>query len=62
MRTLLVICRNRGVYERSPEEIDFMALFSRVSLADADFNVATLSPGTSGESLLHKRFFEEMAL
>lgn len=62
MRTLLVICRNRGVFERSPEEIDFMALFSGVSLADADFNVETFSPGTSGESLLHKRLIEEMNL
>lgn len=62
MRTLLTISRAIKIHQKSPEDVDFGELFSRVELDDNDFNVETFNPGTSGESLLFKKLIDEMAL
>lgn len=62
MRLLMVICRVQQPYKKLPTKADFDALFARVNLVDADFNVDTFKPGTSGESLLFAKLRDEMEL
>lgn len=62
MRTLLLICRAIKAHEKLPDEAVFDELFSKVKIDDTDFNVENFKPGTSGESLLHKKLIDDMEL
>lgn len=62
MRALKPICNNLKPHKELPSKEQFDTFFSKVRLGDDDFTIDNFKPGTSGESLLFKKFIDDMGL
>jgi DGQHR domain-containing protein len=65
-RALMRILRPAYLYFSAPggkvQKEQFLTLFSKSKLRDADFNIDNFKPGTSGEGNLRNQLIEEMGL